>query len=672
MELSSMSIKASKEEEEKKSKIDIKNILINKKTFIGFFLSYLLYFLSLEGCYLGEDMCSEKKKNWIKLKVNEEIISALIMTIIIQLIMFQKISKMHIIHIIIIFLLFLLYSHGYEFHDHGYFNFLYYLILIGLLNIILIPIDIFLILIIKKVKKIIRNIYILITVIILSFLYFHYFIELSNCNDWAKGLNNTYIENNKTKYGCQISIPKYCTYKIFKNVQDYSKINRKNCENYRIKNEKKNLLSKSKSPFITDKSNVIGYPLTNKDPVCYADYLTTTEHLLRQYFYNNLVDMENEEILEKNFKEKTPEIKVKFSENNRGNISINVNYNKTLSEERKLLEKKNIPYSENLLLLYMDSVSRGNSIRQLKKTLKFFEKFISYEGGYNKKYPNENFHSFQFFKYYAFDYYTTVNWPFLFYGQKRQNTNKTFYTKYFKENGFITGNANDFCDKENTRTYHNLTTEEIYDHQFMLCDPNNDGISTLTMRCLYGTLNIDHLLSYSEQFWRLYNNNRKLLTIVTNNGHEGTLNVLKYTDNSVANFLDNLFEDNLLKNTIVFLISDHGACMPSAYYMFDFYPIEYTMPMLFILMNDKKNITYEEQYIHLNENQQNFITAFDVYNTFGNLLYGDKYENIKNKTLQNDTFKSEYGISLFNKINSKERSPKKYSHISKINTDYCK
>ena len=649
----------------------IKKILTNK-VFIGFFLIYLLYFLSLEGCYLGEDMCSEKKKAWMKVKVIEEIISGIIMTVFIQLMMFKKVSKIHIIHIIIVFALFFLYSHGYEFHDHGLFNFFYFWVLVVLLNLILIPIDILIICIRKKVRKIIRYIYILSTIIIISIIYYHYFIIRSNCDDWGKGLNNTYIENNKMIYGCQIKNPQFCTYKIFGGIQDYSKINGKNCENYRTENERKNLLSKSKSPYINDKSRIIGYPLTNLDPVCYGDYNVVTDHLLRKYFYNNLVDMENEEILEKYFKDRMPEVQVEFSQNNKGNLSVHVNYNKTLSEERKLLENKTNPYTENLLILYIDSVSRGNSMRQLKKTMKFFEKFISYKGGYNEKYPTEIFHSFEFMKYYAFDHYTSINWPFLFYGRRRQTLNKTFFTKYYKENGFVMGNVNDFCDKESTRTYHNFTTEEIFDHQMMLCDPNNDGMTTLTMRCLYGRLNVEPLLEYSEQFWRLYSNNRKLLSIVTSYGHEGSLSVLKYVDDSIANFLNSLFDDNLLKDTTVILMSDHGASLPSAYYIYDFYHIEYTMPMLFILINDKKNATYEEQYMYLNENQQSFITAFDIYNTLGHILFGDEYSNIKNKTSQEDTFKSEYGISLFNKINSKERSPKNYTHLSEINTDYCK
>ena len=54
-------------------------------------------------------------------------------------------------------------------------------------------------------------------------------------------------------------------------------------------------------------------------------------------------------------------------------------------------------------------------MRSLKKTLKFFEKFISYKGAHNSDFPSENFHSFQFFKYHSFNYYTRYNYPQLLY-----------------------------------------------------------------------------------------------------------------------------------------------------------------------------------------------------------------------------------------------------------------
>ena len=645
--------------------------LLKNKIFIGYLLSYSLYFFSLEGCTIGEDFCSDRKK-WIKLKVWEEIISAFIMTIIVQLICFNKIPKVNLIHTAIIFPLFLLYSHGYEFPDHGYFNFLYFFALLLLFNFIFFPFDIIILLVIKNVNKIILYLYILFLIILISTIYVHYIVIRSNCDEWEMGLNNTSIDNNLSKYGCQIRHPKYCVYKIFENIQDYTKLNKKTCNNYRQKNEKEYLLKYSKSPYVSKKSKYIGYPLTNKCPVCSLDFLFNTDHLLRKYFYNNLVDMENTEVLDKYYKYKSPEIVIDFSNNNQGEMNIKVNFNKTLSEERKLLEKNSSPFSENLLLIYIDSVSRANSIRQLKKTMNFFEKFMSYKGNFNEKYPEENYHSFQFFKYYSFEQFTAGNWPFLFYGQDKGIKNKHLITKYFKENGYVTCNANDFCDKENTRTYHSLSEEEIYDHQMIFCDPNNDGISTLTMRCLYGKQNIEHLLEYSEQFWRKYKNNRKLTSIITNHGHEGTLNVVKYIDEYIANFLNNLFNDNLLKDSTVVLLSDHGACMPSVYYLTDFYYIEYSLPMLYILSNDKKNITYEAQYKNLYENQQTFITAFDIYNTIGNILYGKEYSNIKNKTNQEDTFKSNYGISLFEEIDAKNRFPKKYSHIHKIRLDNCK
>ena len=288
---------------------------------------------------------------------------------------------------------------------------------------------------------------------------------------------------------------------------------------------------------------------------------------------------------------------------------------------------------------------------------------MPYKGGFHQKYPSENFHSFQFFKYHSFKGHTTINYPFLFYGQNRTNLNKTFITKYLKENGFITSEAIDWCGIDNIRTFHNFTQEDIFDHIFSLCDPNNDYFNLNTIRCLYGKQNAEHLIEYTEQFWKKYVNNRKYSIIITNYAHEGTLTVIKYLDSILTNFLDNLFNQNLLKDTIVFLLSDHGTGMPSIYYSTDFYKIEGNLPILLIMINDRKNITYEQQYKYIYENQQNFITPFDIYNTLGNIIYGNKYKNIDDNSKNSNNFKSHYGTSLFEKMYSKKRYPKKYRYL---------
>ena len=79
-------------------------------------------------------------------------------------------------------------------------------------------------------------------------------------------------------------------------------------------------------------------------------------------------------------------------------------------------------------------------------------------------------------------------------------------------------------------------------------------------------------------------------------------------------------------------------------------------------------MSYNEQYYYIQKNQQTFITAYDFYNTIGYLSYGDNYKNIKNKTIEQDTFKSSLGESIFNYIDPMKRHPKNYESMD---TNVC-
>ena len=501
--------------------------------YLFFFLSYLLYYKSLESCTNGEDQCT-MMISWIKIKVKEVIFSCLIMVILFELIIYKVISRLHLIHMIFNYILFYLYSHGLNFEDHGLYNIKGYSILFIIFFIIFLPINALIYFIKQKKKKIFIFFHIIkfISSLVLGIILYN--ISISNCNDWPKGLNNTSIDNNSKNYGCQIISPKKCPYQLFKNFLDITKITGKECKNLHI-NAKQNILELAKSPYINASVKHIGYPLTNKDLSCSMDFIG--KNLMKECIMKNLVDLENKEVLNKYFKNKTPEIEVDFSNNQNGEMNINLKYNKTLSEERSLHEINSAPYSNNILILYIDSVSRANSLRQLKKSLNFFEKFMLYNGSSLDKSPSEKFHSFQFFKYHSFNYATPTNYPILFYGSPKNRT-KALITKYLKENGYITCFAGELCAKDNARIEHNLTIEEVYDHQFVMCDPNKESININTIRCLYGKQNIEHLYEYGNQFWRKYKDNRKFLTIVSNYGHEGTLQVLKYADNIIFQFYE--------------------------------------------------------------------------------------------------------------------------------------
>lgn len=645
-----------------------KFILKESLGFILFYISYFLYVLSLEACLKGEESCAMRIKWQIK-KVVQEFISCLFSVLSFELIYYKIISKFHLIHFFVVFSLFYIYTHGIDFYDHGYYNFIYFFVIVILLILLLIPFNLIIYIIQRRKQKKYLYLFIMFLIIIGNLIYLIVFVYGSNCNDWGKGLNNTSIKNNISIYGCQIQFPKKCTYKPIYFFQDYTRLLRKKCTTYIKQKSKDNLLRNTISSFIDRKTNRFGYPLTNKDPICIKDSEPDT---LEKNFVSNLVDMDNNEFLELYFKNKTPEVIVDFTNNVQGSIDINISYDETLSIKRKLLEKNIKPYSKNILIVYIDSVSRQNAIRELKKTLKFFENFMSYKGGSNENYPEEIFHSFEFFKYHTFIGHTSINFPFLFYGQDRTVKNKILINKYFKDNGFITSLANDMCLRDSARSDHEYMEEEVYDHEFILCDPNKEHVNINTVRCLYGRPDFAHLLDYTEQFWRKYSNNRKYSLVISNYGHEGTLQVLKYIDSIIFKFLNNLFSDNLLKDTTVFLMSDHGAHMPSINYLSDFYQIEKQLPMLYIMVNDREKKGYEDQYKYIYENQQNLITAFDFYNTLCNIIFGDKYVDIKNKTLEKDTCKSPYGVSLFHKINSNERHPNKFKEIRDMELFVCK
>lgn len=92
-------------------------------SFFLFMMSYYLYYLSLEKCFEGFDKCAQKTK-WIIIKLYEIFSSFIILVILLEGIFLKIISKYHLFHLVCIYYLFYFYSHGLDFHDHGYYNFI--------------------------------------------------------------------------------------------------------------------------------------------------------------------------------------------------------------------------------------------------------------------------------------------------------------------------------------------------------------------------------------------------------------------------------------------------------------------------------------------------------------------------------------------------------------------
>ena len=132
----------------------------------------------------------------------------------------------------------------------------------------------------------------------------------------------------------------------------------------------------------------------------------------------------NNSIAIKSLNNSIPEVSFDFTKNKIGDININLYFNQTLSDERMKLESNTQLYLNNILIVFIDSVSKANSQRQLKKIMKFFEKFMPYKGNNNPRFPSQNFHSFQFFKYHAHEFHTRGYYPVLFYGRYKNEIDK--------------------------------------------------------------------------------------------------------------------------------------------------------------------------------------------------------------------------------------------------------
>ena len=293
-----------------KQKYDLLKKII--KEFLGliiFCVVYIYYYLSLETCLLGQEKCSLLVE-WQMDKIHQVLRACFIAVFLLELIFYKLLSKLHLIHFFIVFSVFYKKSHGRDFDDHGYYNFMYFFIIVFLTMILLIPFNL-IVSIYHKTKNFIFSLtYALFLLLIISSLYYFIIVNRSNCQDWGKGLNNTSIINNSTKYSCQIQYPKKCTYKAIYFFQDYTKILKKNCSKMTKENLRDNLLKVSKSSFINSSTKHFGYPLSNKDPKSIEEERRDT---LLTNFFNNLVDMEDENTLENYFKNKMPEVSVYFN-----------------------------------------------------------------------------------------------------------------------------------------------------------------------------------------------------------------------------------------------------------------------------------------------------------------------------------------------------------------------
>ena len=515
----------------------------------------------------------------------------------------------HLIYMIIVYSILIYKHYGTNILEHGKYNFLLFFITTILVFFVILGVYM-----VYRFSRTIKYLYLIIAVFAFFFCFlicynFKYKYESNySCEKWNINLNNSYIFEDEKNEKCNLEKIKGLCYmdKIY-NFFDLTLANNIKCENRDI-NEIDNFYGMIKNKTLR-KYTKFAFPSTIN-----INRGNNTKNL-QHYLFNNLIELETNTSLNKNYETELDFI-TDTNKTTKGELKINLIKNNTLSEKRKKISEKSGKNSiyDNVLLIFLSSVSRAHFQRGMPKLSKFISKLMSYE-------PFPTMTSYQFSKYKNFPY-TMENIKYLFY------KNDIDSLKYFKEEGYITGQVSDICDK-------NMNNKNIidFDHEnfVMSCDPNyflKKEFSTYE-RCLYGKPISEHMINYASQFWEKYSENKKYFRMTFNYGNEPTGNVIRYLDEPLYNMLWNFYNERKLRNTAVFIISEQGNKNNGLYNILGSveFEIEKKYGVFIMLLDWNEKFKKEQYHKNLIKNQNLFITPYDIYDTVVHIALGEKYAN---------------------------------------------
>ena len=465
-----------------------------------------------------------------------------------------------------------------------------------------------------------------------------HFKLISSCRNWRKGLGESEINNSLG--GCKVKEPYYCWMNLMDNVFDVSGWMGENCEQIRMDNREQ-LVRWTRIPG----AEVVGYPRVEK----WRFFPDSTLNEFQFRVLAGTIDMEDHRVPQAlkdkteiviDFKKENPEMKLR--------IARDENIVQKRASSRKAY-KNNKFISKNVIHLFIDSLSRDNFKRKLPKARAWLEKF------YNNQ--NSDARVYQFLKYHAIASWTFINMvPTTFGVDGSHQGNAVHSNKYYKEKGFITGQAHNYCGRE----FYDLEpgnienfSWEAFDHEANLlgCDPNYsvpghpfaifNGPYGMKRRCLYGKDSSWYVFDYGKKFWKAYPDSPKHLRLAFLDAHEGTGEVVKYMDDKLVDFFEFLENEGSLKDTTIVFQSDHGVNMPGFYTFVDAqdFWIEKTLPALFLIVPQEVAMEYDEV---LKEKENLLLSPYDIHNTFLHLASSPKMAY------------NQVGKSLFDKTNDRD------------------
>ena len=608
-----------------------KKILIYSVTLIVSFCSIFYYYRSLRGCSLPEQECMNNVgAPYFVERTFECMNSAFCLSIIISFVINKLLHKF----ILLIFGLFYLINFsiftGMDLRNHGTFNTLLYFICCPFFILI----NQFWFFAYRKIKeKKFLPLIMLIISIFLPFMYITYRVK-NDCNNWGYGLDNKHIEySNSNENACYIKKPEKCWKTLFNNKLDFSKLTFYKCKK-KSSNFKKTLL-KYKGNEFKDTVN-FAYPITS--------HFSKSDSIFDTFIKKNIEGMYDlDKATEEDFKKYgKPEVILHFNKDKSVNVEMKIEPNQTLIKSREKLYKQSFHKFKNIIFIYFDGLGREHFMRKMPKTIKILEKYY-WDKTKTSETQKQKVTSYQFLKYQNFAGWTDINVFPMFYGVPYL-TKGNHIINYYKDNGYITCQSVNLCSKELFPIYNwniDYLKYENYDHEHfgLFCDPNFhypeapfssiNGPYSIRRKCIYGDDSFNYIIRYGLTFLNAYKNEPKFLKIGFNDAHESTGETIGYMDESISKFIENVIDNYMIDESIIFIGSDHGNSMPDFNYIIqsDDAEIERTMGTLFLIISNDGKVNWKE----LEINEQRMITPYDIHSTLLDIINVFEIDNIHNE-----------------------------------------
>jgi len=253
-------------------------------------------------------------------------------------------------------------------------------------------------------------------------------------------------------------MPTICEYGISGNAFDFHKYDKECSKQSNVFNRKQLTTSRDKEDV-----TLVGYPRVEYIP----NKALMSSYEFNNYVVSNIIDMDDPQVPD-SIKENI-EFKLDISDSKASKLHYQLKRNETRAQEQKKLREEIIDkekldgtydtrIDKNVLIFYIDNLSRAHFFRKLPKLAKWLEQFMDNE--------TENLKAYQFFRYYSAYYNTRPTNAALYYGEITEvnDTSQNVFNSY-AENGYITGFFKDSCEASAT-DYTNYRMEGFnWDHR---------------------------------------------------------------------------------------------------------------------------------------------------------------------------------------------------------------